>query len=93
MIMSENQVSQKEEKKNLTPYMKYAYGGFVLLGLYMLVFTHDWMVGVSNLGIALIFDPFDQKVSWSDRPRYQRIWLMVHLVLLTALLLYGLFIR
>lgn len=91
--MSETHVSGPKDKKKTFPYMKYAYGGFVLLGLNMLVFTNAWMVGVSNLGFALIFDPFDQKVSWPDRPRYQRFWLIVHLVLLTALLLNGLFIR
>lgn len=35
-----------------------------------------------NLGIALAFDPFDQSVSWKERPLYQRAWLIVHLVLL-----------
>lgn len=89
--MSESHLSNREEKRKAIPFLKYGYGGFVLLGLYMLVFTHEWMVGISNLGIALIFDPFDQKVSWSDRPRYQRIWLIIHLVLLTGLFLYGLF--
>ncbi|MDE3253073.1 MAG: hypothetical protein KGO92_09735 [Bacteroidota bacterium] len=91
--MSESHVSKREENRKSIPYARYGYAGFVVLGLYMLVFTHEWMIGVSNLGIALIFDPFDQKVSWSDRPLYQRIWLIVHLVLIASLLVYGLFIR
>ncbi|MDE3252662.1 MAG: hypothetical protein KGO92_07625 [Bacteroidota bacterium] len=91
--MSESHVAKQDENRKNIPFMRYGYAGFVLLGLYMLVFTHEWMIGVSNLGIALIFDPFDQKVSWSDRPQYQRIWLIAHLVLISSLLIYGLFIR
>lgn len=87
--MTENYSSNPEVKKNRIPYQKYGYGVFILPGLYLLIFTDAWMVGLGNLGIALLFDPFDEKVSWSDRPLYQRLWLIAHLVLLTGLLLYG----
>jgi len=54
------------------------YSGFLLMGIYFLA-TKDISSAMSNLGIGLIFDPFDQKVSWQQRPDYQKIWLIVHL--------------
>jgi hypothetical protein len=43
-----------------TPFNRYLYGGFVVLAVVMLT-TGNWMTGVSNIGIALLFDPFDTK--------------------------------
>lgn len=64
------------------------YSAFVLLALGRLIF--QGMDGIAesapSLGIALIFDPFDQSVSWKDRPAYQRIWLFVHVCIALALL-------
>ena len=37
------------------------YGAFVLLSLFFLA-KEDASTAMSNLGIALIFDPFDQKI-------------------------------
>ena len=62
------------------------YSGFVLMSFYFLFFTKDLSMAMSNLGIALIFDPFDQKVTWSNRPAYQQIWLIVHLSIVLVLL-------
>jgi hypothetical protein len=40
---------------------------------------------VINFSIALVFDPFDQKVAWKDRKTWQKAWLIVHTVIaLTA---------
>ena len=39
-------------------------------------------------GIALAFDPFDQAQSWKERPVWQKVWLLVHLALVAALLGY-----
>nr|MBI1229096.1 hypothetical protein [Cytophagales bacterium] len=58
-----------------------AYTAFVFLGIYYFI-QDDWATGVSQFGIALVFDPFDQKVSWNNRPLYQRIWMITHLILL-----------
>lgn len=33
------------------------------------------------LGIALAFDPFDQNQPFNERPTWQKVWLVVHLVL------------
>lgn len=43
------------------------------------------MNAASNLGIALIFDPFNQQKKWNDRPLYQRVWLIVHVMLVFGL--------
>jgi hypothetical protein len=60
------------------------YGGFLILGIYFLL-TKDISSAMSNLGIGLIFDPFDQKVMWQQRPLYQIIWLIVHLSIVLGL--------
>lgn len=65
---------------------RFLYGAFVILGLYYLIFRQDAGSAISNLGIALAFDPFDQRVRWNDRPLYQRVWLIVHLVLVFVVL-------
>lgn len=69
---------------------RYAYGIFLLLVIYQLV-NRDIENATINLGIALIFDPFDQNVIWKDRPLYQRIWLLVHVALTFAGFLYLVF--
>lgn len=58
-----------------------AYAAFVILAAYFLI-TGDLSSFCIQFGIALVFDPFDAKVSWKDRPRYQRLWLIIHLVIL-----------
>ncbi|MGM9508994.1 hypothetical protein ACS5NO_14760 [Larkinella sp. GY13] len=60
------------------------YGAFVLLSLYFFL-TGSYGDAASNLGIALIFDPFDQTVRWDNRPRWQRVWLIVHLLILAGI--------
>lgn len=54
------------------------YACFLLMGIYFLA-SKDISSAMSNLGIGLIFDPFDQKVPWQQRPQYQKIWLITHL--------------
>ncbi len=69
------------------------YGAFVLFSIYYLFMGKDLGDAMSNLGIALIFDPFDQKVTWGNRPFYQRAWLIVHasivLIMVAYLLIMG----
>lgn len=64
---------------------RWGYGAFVLVSLYFLIISKDLGSAVANLGIALVFDPFDQSVPWNKRPLYQRVWLLVHLVILLGL--------
>jgi hypothetical protein len=77
---------ESEKPKDLTfKYNRFLYGAFVILAV-VFVATGQFTSAMSNLGIALIFDPFDQKVAWQNRPLYQRAWLLVHLVLVLGLL-------
>lgn len=67
-----------------------AYGLLVALSLYFAFAKSDMMSAGSNMGIALIFDPFDQAVTWNDRPAWQRSWLIVHVIAVFGLIGYGL---
>jgi hypothetical protein len=58
----------------------------MLLSVYHLVVAHSFSDAMSCLGIALIFDPFDNSVKWGNRPVYQRAWLVVHVILVLILL-------
>ncbi|MFM7430935.1 MAG: hypothetical protein ACKO1F_13670 [Flammeovirgaceae bacterium] len=78
---------ENDKSKDLTyTYNRFLYGAFVALGLYFLLAKRDISSAMSNFGIALIFDPFDQKVVWNDRPAYQQIWLIVHISIVFGLL-------
>lgn len=79
-----------EETKNFSPvYNKVLYALFVFLMVYRVVIKEDYLDGASSLGIALIFDPFDQNRKWNNRPLWQRAWLIVHLLLLVVLFVVG----
>jgi hypothetical protein len=80
--------SEDKKPRDLTfKYNRFLYGAFVILAIIFLA-TGQLTSAMSNLGIALIFDPFDQKVTWQNRPRYQRIWLLGHLLLVLGLIGY-----
>lgn len=80
-------------KKDSTPVVsKIGYGAFVVLTIYFLA-TNQIMSAASNLGIALIFDPFNQQQKWNDRPLYQRVWLLVHVAVVFGLFVYGYFVK
>lgn len=72
---------------------RWVYGAFVLLAVFYLVVPNDLVSAASNLGIALIFDPFNPAVKWANRKRWQKSWLIVHLIVTLALLLCGLLIK
>jgi hypothetical protein len=76
---------QSSPKNFTTPFNRWAYGGFVLLSIYFLFINKDVASAMSNLGIALAFDPFDQRVTWAARPLYQRMWLLIHVGLTFSL--------
>lgn len=67
----------------------FAYAGLVLLSLVYLVGLWEPSNVAICMGIALAFDPFDQRITWSKRPFYQRIWLIVHLLLAIIALVYS----
>ena len=72
-----------------TPFNKFLYIGFLMLGFYQAVIKKDYMEAVASLGIALAFDPFDTEQKWNDRPTWQKAVLIIHLVLVAGLFGFG----
>ena len=72
-----------------TPFNRYLYLGFFLLGLYQAFFNKDYMQAAASLGIGLAFDPFDTEQKWNDRPIWQKIVLLIHLALVAAMFGFG----
>lgn len=68
---------------------KFLYIGFLLLGLYQVIFSKDYMQAASSLGIGLAFDPFDTEQKWNDRPTWQKTVLIIHLALVAAMFGFG----
>lgn len=77
-------VTDKPVKDYSIQFMRFLYAGFLLLGLYFLLFSKDLSQFVINIGIALVFDPFDQKIIWKDRKTWQKAWLIIHAVIAIA---------
>jgi hypothetical protein len=75
--------------KNLSPtFNKIMYAGLVLLAAYFALISRDLSTAMMNMGIALIFDPFNAAVPWTKRPSWQKAWLIVHLVVVFSLFIY-----
>ena len=72
-----------------TPFNKFLYIGFLLLGLFQAFFSNDYMQATASLGIALAFDPFNQEEKWNDRPTWQKAVLIIHLALVAGLFGFG----
>jgi hypothetical protein len=68
-----------------TPFSKYLYIGFIILGLYQAIFTKDYVQAAASMGIGLAFDPFDTEQKWNERPTWQKAVLLIHLALVAAL--------
>ena len=76
-----------ETTPKFLPCNRYAYVLYMVLVVYLFIKgDYDW--AFTNLGIALIFDPFDTTVKWQQRPMYQKAWLLVHLVFTFAGLIF-----
>ncbi|WP_396152168.1 hypothetical protein [Flavobacterium sp.] len=65
------------------------YSLFILLALYQSLYSKVYVDAASSLAIALIFDPFNPQQPWKERPKWQRIWLIIHLATAAALLGFG----
>lgn len=85
--MTTTKDTSRQSERSIT-FNRVMYGAFVMLGIYFIFVNKDTASAMSNLGIALIFDPFDQSVMWSKRPLYQRAWLVVHVSVILVLLVY-----
>jgi hypothetical protein len=68
-----------------TPFNKFLYIGFLLLGIYQSVFAKDYMQAASSFGIGMAFDPFDPEQKWNERPTWQKVVLFVHLGITAAM--------
>ena len=68
-----------------TPFNKYLYIGFLLLGTYQALINKDYIQAAASFGIGLAFDPFDPSQSWNERPTWQKIVLYVHLAIVAAM--------
>ena len=68
-----------------TPFNKYLYIGFILLGSYQALFNKDYMQAVASFGIGLAVDPFDQQQKWNERPTWQKALLYLHLAVVAGL--------
>lgn len=72
-----------------TPFNKYLYIGFILLGIYQTFVTKEYLQAASSLGIGLAFDPFDQEQKWNERPTWQKAILIAQLAAVAALFGFG----
>lgn len=93
MVQENNDLAveiKKDKPRDFTPqFNRVMYGLFIALSIYY-IFKSEWMTAASNMGIALIFDPFDQKIKWQERPLYQRVWLIVHVSI--VFIFFGIFL-
>jgi hypothetical protein len=67
------------------------YVAFIIAGILHVAISRHVSDALMYFGIALCFDPFDQKVKWDDRALYQKIWLCVHLALVLTFVVYFIF--
>ena len=72
-----------------TPFNKFPYIGFLLLGLFQAFFSKDYIQAASSLGIGLAFDPFDTEQKWNERPTWQKVLLFAHLAFVAAMFGFG----
>ena len=63
-----------------TPFFKIAYVLFLVLVCYN-VYMAQYETALANFSIALIFDPFNTAIKWTDRPLYQKVWLFAHCII------------
>ena len=83
--------TEKTSAKDISPaFNRIAYGGFVAMSLYFLIVNNDVLNAASNMGIALIFDPFNPAIKWTDRKGWQKAWLFVHVAVTLFLFVFGL---
>jgi H+/Cl- antiporter ClcA len=83
--MVTTETNPKRSNKSLT-INRFMYGAFVLLSAYFIFIQKDYGTGMANMGIALIFDPFNPEVTWNKRPTWQKVWLFIHVAVVFGLL-------
>ena len=68
-----------------TSFNKFLYIGFLLIGLYQVFFSTDYLQAASSLGIALAFDPFNPDQKWKERPFWQKAVIIIHIALVAVM--------
>lgn len=77
----------KSNPENAKSFNKPAYIVFLVAAIYFM-FRRDISQAVIFWSLALVFDPFDITMPFGKRPMFQRLWLVVHVVI--AFVLFGL---
>jgi len=72
-----------------TPFNKVLYIGFLLLGIYLVLVSKDYMQAAASMGIGLAFDPFNQEQKWNERPMWQKVVLILHLAMVAVMFGFG----
>lgn len=72
-----------------SPFNKFLYIGFILLGLYQAIISKDYIQAAASLGIGMAFDPFNPEQKWMNRPNWQKAVLIVHLAMVAAMFGFG----
>ncbi|MFM8335933.1 MAG: hypothetical protein ACKODK_10235 [Opitutaceae bacterium] len=80
----------KTSLPGLRSFYRIAYGLSLALAAYQAVLRDDPVSAAGSAGIGLIFDPFNPVQPWGQLPRWQRVWLILHLAFAAGLLGYGL---
>ena len=68
-----------------TSFNKFLYIGFLLIGLYQVFFSTDYLQTASSLGIALAFDPFNPDQKWKERPFWQKAVIIINIAFVAVM--------
>lgn len=68
-----------------TSFNKFLYIGFLLIGLYQVFFSTDYLQTASSLGIALAFDPFNPDQKWMERLFWQKAVIIIHITFVAVM--------
>ena len=66
---------------------RYVYVLYMVLAFYLAV-KGNFVWAFTNLGIALVFGPFNTMEKWQHKPLYQKAWLLVHMAIVLAGMLF-----
>lgn len=72
---------------------RWIYIAFIGICLCFLLLGNDQQTALIYMCIALVFDPFDYRVKWQERPRYQHLLLYFHLGLVICWGVYALLLN
>lgn len=68
------------------------YGTFLGISL-LFVYLKDFGMATIFAGIGLAFDPFNKAMPFTNRPLWQRLWLVCHIILTLSVILISIFYK